>query len=76
MAQILSEKVMSYLPLLTILLPFKNQVTEMGREPETLHSKSAEEPKTLFVSLSFLVKDGGMTRSVGGQYAISKTKYS
>lgn len=38
----------------------------MGREPETLHSNRVEDPKTLLVSLSFLVKDGGMARSVGG----------
>lgn len=47
MVQVLSAKVISYLSLLTILLPFWYQETEMGRDPETLHSNCVEDPKTL-----------------------------
>lgn len=47
-----------------ISLPLSDQETRMGGDPDTLHSIEVVDPRSPYVSFSFLVNDGGIMRSV------------
>lgn len=62
-AQVLSVRVVWYFLPLLISFPSWNQETEIGGDPQTLHSITTEEPDRPFVSFNFLVNEGGTIRS-------------
>lgn len=62
--QTFSEKLDWHLGPLTISLPSWNQPTEMGAEPETLHSKTTEAPTMVLMSFSLRMKEGATIRSM------------
>jgi len=62
--QLLSLQLMSQFGPLSISWPLWNQEVVRGAEPVTLHSISPGLPTTRWVSLSFLMKLGGINLSI------------